>query len=212
MSLEARIEAVLFAAGEPVSLDDLRRALGDDEPAGDDEIVEALARVRAYHNSRNGGFWVVEVAGGYEFRTRPRYAADVLRLRERRPPSLSPAAMECLAIVAYRQPCTRALVDRLRGVDSTAALKTLLERDLIRVAGKAREPGRPYLYRTTEHFLRAFGLVSLDHLPEPSDLAERQLSLDLARRNLIEGGPAGGEAAQLGPPDDEQEQTGADER
>ncbi len=172
MPLEARIEALLFASGRPLSIAEISRCLGPELGGRTDDIREAVRLLRMEFERRKGGFLLVEVGGGFEFRTNPRYASDVLRLTEKKPPKLSSAALETLAIVAYRQPVTRALVEELRGVDSSASIRTLLDRDLVSLAGRSREPGRPHYYRTTKGFLRTFGLASLKDLPNKQELEE----------------------------------------
>ena len=111
---------------------------------------------------------VVQLAGGYQLATRPRYARYVQRLREPEPERLSPQALETLAIVAYRQPITRPEIDEIRGVNSSGAVNGLLEKGLIEIAGRKDAPGRPFLLTTTAHFLSTFGLNDLSELPELS--------------------------------------------
>ena len=172
MSLEARIEALLFASDRPLATDDLLRLIGQSTTDGARQVEEALRLLREEYERRAGGFHLIEVAGGFEFRTRSKYAKDILRLYDRRPVKLSPAAMETLAIIAYRQPVTKALIEELRGVDCSASIRTLLERELIIMAGRSREPGRPHLYKASKEFLRVFGLTSLRDLPNQREVEE----------------------------------------
>lgn len=177
MSLEAQIEALLFASDRPLSADELCRLMTvADERDGvvpdKAAVTEALRLIGDEFTRRGGGFTLVHVAGGFEFRTRPGFAELVSRLFDRRPSKLSQPALETMAIIAYRQPVTRALVDELRGVDSSAPMRTLLERELITLSGRSQEPGRPHLYRTTKQFLRTFGLVSLGDLPNMREVKE----------------------------------------
>ena len=153
------MEALLFAAGKPVSADKLATLL----EVGRSDIVQA-ARVLA---QRRAGTGVVleRIAGGWQLRTAPRFAAVVRALRGTAPRKLSRAALEALAAVAYEQPCTRGDVEALRGVDSGGVMKSLLEQGLLRVAGRASVPGRPLLYRTTGDFLELFSLPDLASLP-----------------------------------------------
>lgn len=172
--LEPALEALLFAAHEPVTSKDLATILEVDEKEIPD-IVEGLRK-----RLEGRGIGVVEYAGGYQLATRPEYAEYVRRLVEPEPWRLSRAALETLTIVAYRQPVTRPEIDALRGVDSSYVLSMLAERGLIRVAGRKDAPGRPLLFETTPEFLSAFGLKSLDDLPMLDPLqqaAERQLRL-----------------------------------
>jgi segregation and condensation protein B len=155
-----RIEALLFAAPEPVSVARLARV-------GGLTVAEALAgleELRAHLEGHGHAIALVEVAGGYQLVTRPEYAEWAQAVAHRPQPPLSRAALETLAIVAWRQPITRAEIEELRGVQSEAALATLLERGLIAEQGRAEAPGRPYLYGTTRRFLEHFGLRSLEDL------------------------------------------------
>ena len=158
----AACEAVLFATARPLSLEDLARALGT-EP---ERVRQALEELRRLLDETGRGIQLVEVAEGFQLVTRARFFGALRRVVGAvRRPSLSAAAMETLAIVAYRQPVSRAEIEELRGVNSEAAIGTLLERGLIEVAHRAPTPGRPVYYRTTRRFLELFGLRSLDELP-----------------------------------------------
>jgi segregation and condensation protein B len=170
----AAVEALLFAAEGPVSPQTLRdvlaRADSLDVAEGDVERVLRTLQVRFANEDR--GFALVEVGAGWELRTRPAYAAYVHELYRNPPVRLTRAALEVLAIVAYRQPCTRADVEEIRGVDCSRMLRTLLERSLVRIIGKADDVGRPLLYGTTPGFLEFFGLASLSELPTLKDYTE----------------------------------------
>jgi segregation and condensation protein B len=202
--LRARVEALLFASDRPLSVGAILRVLGDEEGVEKRDVEHALHELIEEHGRREGGFHLVEVAGGYEFRTREYFADDVLSLFNKQPARLSKAALETLAVVTFRQPCTRALVDALRGVDSSGALRTLLERELIAHAGRARVPGRPHLYKTTPVFLRVFGLKSLADLPNLPEIgeitSEHVLRLeDYQRQGEIEGVDADDDVDSLAP-------------
>jgi len=173
------IEALLFVADEPLSAERLRQVLGPVEGA---EIHAALAALQAETEERRGGFVLVEVAGGYQFRTRPEYGPWVKRLLDPRPVRLSKAALETLAIIAYKQPIIRAEIEHLRGVDCGGVLRQLLERKLIRVLGRREIPGRPLIYATTKRFLEVFDLKDLNDLPTPREIEE------LGRPSLEERG------------------------
>jgi segregation and condensation protein B len=162
------VEALLLASGEPVSVGELCAALGDPPQA---HVVGALERLRAHLRSRNAGVEVVEVAGGWQLRTHPRFATEVRALVGGRPARLSQAALEVLSIVAYQQPVTRMEVEDIRGVASGAVLRHLGERGLVRTTGRREVPGRPLEYGTTRRFLELFGLADLKALPT---LAERE--------------------------------------
>ena len=175
--LESTLEAVLFAAGDAVSLDRLCAAL--ETPRED--ILAAAGALEALYDLENRGLMLRRIEDRLQLCSRPMYAEAVRRVTEtRKNASLSPAALEVLTIVAYRQPVTRAFIDQLRGVDSGGTLSSLAEKQMIEEAGRLEVPGRPILYRTTEHFLQAFALESLDDLPAlPAFTDNEQLSFDM---------------------------------
>jgi segregation and condensation protein B len=158
------VEALLFASDTPLEADRIREVLDLGDAAEARALVESL---RERYAAADGGLTVVEVAGGFRMVTRPALAPWLLRLaRTRTKARLSRPALETLAIVAYRQPVSRPEVDALRGVNSDAVLDNLLERRLVRIAGRKEAPGRPFLYETTREFLVAFGLRDLGDLPK----------------------------------------------
>ncbi|HET6616360.1 MAG TPA: SMC-Scp complex subunit ScpB [Gemmatimonadota bacterium] len=177
------LEALLFAADEPLSARRLAGMLEDATPAFVTDLVHEL---NADYLRESRAFHVQEVAGGYRLVTRPELASWVAELRASGgAPRLSQAALETLSIVAYKQPVTRAELESIRGVTVEGVLKTLVERELVRIAGREEGLGRPLLYGTTDHFLEYFGLPSLDALPRPDELEilfadrERQQELPL---------------------------------
>jgi segregation and condensation protein B len=167
--LPALIESLLFAAEEPLRLETLRGVLDAVEPAAIREALESLA---AEYEARGGGFYLQEVAGGYQLRTRPCFHPWIRRLKGGGSERLSRAALETLAIVAYRQPIMRVEIETLRGVDCGGVLRLLLERRLIRVMGRKEIPGRPLIYGTTRQFLEAFELRDLKDLPTLREILE----------------------------------------
>lgn len=162
------VESLVFASEAPIKAERLAEALDVDK-----EVIVTVLRelVRDYETMRRG-FHLQEVAGGYQFRSRPEYAEWVRRLQKNRPFKFSRAALETLAIIAYRQPVTRAEVEYLRGVDSGGVVKTLLDKHLIRILGKKDIAGRPLLYGTTAGFLQVFGLADLSSLPTLKEFSE----------------------------------------
>lgn len=167
--LVAAVEALLFAAGEPTTAGQLAVALEADPAL----VKQALAALVALRERPTSGVTLEEIAGGWQLRTAPRFGGAVLRLRGAKPAKLSRASVEVLALVAYRQPVTRHEIEQLRGVDSGGVVKSLLDRGLLRVAGRRDEPGKPLEYRTTPAFLELFSLSDLGDLPtlrERSDL------------------------------------------
>jgi segregation and condensation protein B len=161
--LKSILESLLFAAGDPVAIPQLANAL-DDVPR--ETIRQALAAMAAEYATNGRGIVLEEVAGGYQLRTPKEHALFVRRLLAAKPPRLSRPLMETLAIIAYRQPITRPEIEQLRGVDSGGVLETLLERSLIKVAGRKETAGRPMMYATSGEFLELFGLKSLESLPD----------------------------------------------
>lgn len=161
------VEALLFASDQPLPLNRLAELTGADQ----DQIRTAIATLNQAYVETNRAFRITRLAHGYQLYTLPEYADWIRKLyQHQRLPRLSPAALEVLAIIAYRQPVTKPEIEKLRGVDCSASLLTLLERGLIVTAGRAHRPGNPFLYRTTREFLRYFGLDSLDELPNLEDL------------------------------------------
>lgn len=175
--LEAGLEAVLFAAGDAVPVDRLAAALETTREG----LLEAAQSLANAYDFEQRGIMLLRMEDKLQLCSRPLYADAARRVTEsRRPPSLSPAALEVLTIVAYRQPVTRAFIDQLRGVDSGGTVAGLAEKGLIEEAGRMDVPGRPILYRTTDIFLRTFSLTSLSELPALPSLEENeQLELEL---------------------------------
>ena len=175
--LEAGLEAVLFAAGDAVPVDRLVAALETSREA----LLDAAAALENLYDFENRGIMLLRLEDKLQLCSRPLYAEAARRVTEsRKPPSLSAAALEVLTVVAYRQPVTRAFIDQLRGVDSGGTVAGLLEKGLIEEAGRLDVPGRPMLFRTTEAFLRTFGLSGLEELPELPALEENeQMEIDV---------------------------------
>ena len=163
------LESVLFASPEPLSLVALRRIVGEEcDPA---LIQEALATLADRTQGADRGIVLAQVAGGWQFLTREDCFPYVSRVaKTRAEEALSPATIETLAIVAYKQPVTRAEVDAIRGASSGPLLRVLIERGLVRTTGRASLPGNPFQYGTTRQFLRHFGLNGLEELPGADDL------------------------------------------
>ena len=168
-NLKSIVECLLFAADTPLTMDHFKKAMPEADPAA---IRQVLADLVQEHAARNGGFLLCEVAGGYQFRTRPEYAQWIRQLFQQTPPKLSQAAMETLAIIAYRQPVLRSEIEQIRGVNSGNTIKILLERRLIRVLGRREIPGRPLVSATTRKFLETFDLKDLKDLPTPAEIED----------------------------------------
>lgn len=173
--LEAAMEAILFASGEPLALERICVALELDRPTAE-QVLQRLADHYAYERR---GIRLVRMEDSYQLCSAPDYADAIRRAFEiRKTAKLSQPALEVLTIIAYYQPTTRAYVDQVRGVDSSYTMSLLYERGLIEECGRLQVPGRPHLYRTTKKFLRDFHLASLDELPEMPGLeADGQLRM-----------------------------------
>ena len=164
------IGALLFASDRPLSIGRIAEALGDIDP---DIVANLMQELREDIDGRDLPFTLTEIAGGYQFVTKPQYAPYVRRLFQiKKSKQLSKALLETLAIIAYKQPVTRAEVESIRGVSVSYAFESLQEKRLIRVVGVAELPGRPKLYRTTDEFLIHFGLKTLRELPSIEELRE----------------------------------------
>jgi segregation and condensation protein B len=167
--LKATVEALIFASPEPISLKTLTRLL-DSEPKED--VKAAVEAVRAAYD-RPGGLQLVEVAGGYQIVTRPELHEWVRRLfHERTTQKLSVAALETLAVIAYKQPVTAPEIAEIRGVNTSGVLATLIDRKLVKIVGRKQVVGRPFMYGTTREFLERFGLNDLSDLPKIEDMSE----------------------------------------
>jgi len=192
MSLSAIIESIVFSSDAPVTLDRLCELLHEYERP---EIKTALHELVAFHEERNGGIHLVNVADGWQFRTRSSLQQFVVRHVKAKSVKFSLSAMETLAIVAYRQPVTRIEIEYLRGVDCGGVLRTLLEKKLIRILGKKDVPGRPLIYGTTKEFLEIFGLKDLKSLPTLKEIQDLDEVPHYERQEelpLIEGPGQGG--------------------
>ena len=165
------LEAALFASATPVPMDALR-LMATHADDGDTTLESALAEIRDHYDSEGHGVELVEVAGGWQILTRPEYTEAIERAQlAARPQRLSAAALETLAIIAYRQPIGRAEIEEIRGVGAGAILKSLHERGLIDIVGRGEGLGRPLLYGTTSSFLEQFALRHLEELPRADELA-----------------------------------------
>lgn len=172
------IEAVLFASGDPVETAKIAQAVELEEAL----VYKLLQTMKDRYEQESSGLLLVELEDSFQLCTKPEYASVVKQTMElRRNTPLSNAAMEVLAIIAYNQPVTRGFVEQVRGVDSSSVVVSLVEKGLVEEAGRLDIPGRPISYRTTQGFLRNFGMKSLEELPPLPD-EDGQLLLDEAVR------------------------------
>lgn len=170
--LKSVVEGVIFSVQEPIAVEALVRVI---QGVGKETVQAVLDELEEEYRSRSRGFVLCKVAGGYQFRSLPDVAPWILEIKKIKPSRLSRAAMEILSIIAYNQPITKTRIEQIRGVESSAPIKSLIERDLILVVGRKDIAGRPLLYGTSKRFLEVFGLTdltALPPLPELEDLEE----------------------------------------
>jgi len=168
-SLKSVVESLLFVHDQPLSLDRLALILEEHERS---DIRQALDELVQEYGASERGIVLAQVAGGYQLRSRPENADYIRRLTRSKGVKFSQSALETLAIIAYRQPVTRAEVEYLRGVDSGGVLKSLLEKKLLRILGKKDVPGKPLIYGTSREFLELFSLKDLASLPTLKEIQE----------------------------------------
>lgn len=183
--LKKLLEALIFASDTPLSLERLSALL--EQPRA--ELRTYVDELLGEYRPGQRGFYLAEVAGGYQFRTDAALSPWLRKLSRERPFRFSQAALETLAIIAYRQPITRAEIEYLRGVDCGGVMKTLLEKNLLRILGKKDIPGRPLMYGTSRQFLELFGLRDLNDLPTLKDFAA--LDPELAEAVPLDPDPVG---------------------
>ncbi len=162
------VEVILFITDKPVSISKIKEVIGQD--ITEEDVKIAIGNISEELKSRNSPIEIKEVAGGFQFATKPGYSVLVKKLyKEKTRLKLSPPALEALSIIAYRQPITRLDIEQIRGVESGGVIETLLERKLIKIVGRKESLGRPLLYSTTSEFLKYFGLKHLSELPTIED-------------------------------------------
>lgn len=188
------IESLLFVSEDPLTIGSIKNALEIEDPK---EIRSALKELTDDYENRNGAFRLHEVAGGFQIRTRPEYNQWIKRLIQPKASRLSKAALETLAIIAYKQPTIRSDVEHIRGVDCGGVIRILLEKKLVRVLGRKEIPGRPLIYGTTKQFLEVFDLKNLRDLPTPKEIEELRSTAEEQVESDTEKPPT----------DNEQEQT-----
>jgi segregation and condensation protein B len=179
------VEGLLFIAGEPVPIKKLSEVLELDE----DNVLLLLEQLRDDYHKMERGIIIIEVAGGYQFGTRPEIASYIEKMYKPQPSGLSQAALETLSIIAFKQPITRLEIESIRGVKIDSALHTLLERKLIKEVGRKEGLGRPILYGTTVDFLRQFGLKNLGELPmlPTIEVNEEEIDMELEEKESTKG-------------------------
>jgi segregation and condensation protein B len=180
------IEALLFSSDKPLTVKEIHDVLPDAEKS---EIRNSIKVLTHDYDTLERSFVLKEVAGGYQFRSRPEYGSYILRMFQKTPNRLSKATIETLAIIAYKQPIMRSEIERLRGVDVGGIVRTLMEKGLIKIMGRKELPGRPLIYGTTKRFLEVFDLKDLKSLPklkEIKDFAADQYEPTTVNRDVSE--------------------------
>lgn len=170
ISLCAAIETIVFMSDRPVSIAKIKKTIDNEMPLR--PIYDAISELQTKYEEKLHGIRLVEVAEGYQFRTKLNYASYVETINKSTSFTLSPTALEVLAIIAYRQPISRTEIDRMRGVDSSHIVRALMDKRLVSIAGRSEELGRPTTYKTTPEFLEFFNLNTIDELPPESELVE----------------------------------------
>lgn len=174
-TLQQQVEALIFSAEHPISISELKYTLDAafETQFSEQAIKEAVETVQKRFKADIFSFEIVELAGGFQFLTKPAYhhaIGTLLKLTTKK--RLSQAALETLSIVAYKQPATKTEVEQIRGVNSDYAIQKLLEKELIEIKGRAETPGRPLMYGTSEKFMHYFGIKNLNDLPKLKDFKE----------------------------------------
>jgi len=178
--LQPHIEALIFAATQPIALHDLSTVLQEvlETEVPETDIKAALEAIRHHYHSGPYAFELVDIAGGYQFMTKGAYHHTVsVFLKQTTKKRLSQAALETLALVAYKQPVGKSELEEIRGVNCDYALQKLLEKELVSIVGRSDGPGRPLLYGTNEKFMDYFGLKDLTDLPKPKDFRDIENSV-----------------------------------
>lgn len=165
------LEAILFASGDPISIDRLADVLEIER----EDVIDCAEALELAYEKEHRGIRIVRLEDAYQMCSAPEYSEIIVKtMRHRKPPKLSQAAMEVLAVVAYFQPVTRAYIEDVRGVDSSYSVNMLAERGLIEPCGRLEVPGRPTLFRTTDNFLRVMELEQLEDLPALPEIAPEE--------------------------------------
>jgi segregation and condensation protein B len=179
------LESLLFSTETPMRLEKLNEIFPDTQLK---DLREIMSELKEDYNTLNRSFAIREVANGFQFYTKTEYSPWIKKFKKIRPGRLSPATLETIAIIAYKQPITRAEIEDVRGVDAGGILRALLEKSLIKIIGKKDVPGKPLIYSTTPKFLTMFGLKGLKDLPTLEDISQVDASiLPLFSQKLQEG-------------------------
>jgi len=184
------LESLFFVSDSPIRLETLVEILPE---SNKEAILDGIRQIQTEYEDRFKGIELTEIAGGYQFRTKPSWAGWVNRLKRAKAVKLSQAALETLAIIAYRQPIIRPAVEEVRGVDSGSVIHTLLEKGLIKIMGRKDLPGRPIVYATTQTFLELFSLNALSDLPHLQEIQPPRGPEEISESPSFSSSPLGGE-------------------
>jgi segregation and condensation protein B len=176
------LESLFFVSDSPIRLETLVEIFPE---SNKESILKGICQIQAEYEDHSKGIELTEIAGGYQFRTKPRWAGWINRLKKTKTVKLSQAALETLAIVAYRQPIIRPAIEEIRGVDSGSVLHTLLEKGLIKIMGRKDLPGRPIVYGTTKAFLELFSLKTLSDLPTLKEIQPPAVPEEISRGEIL---------------------------
>jgi segregation and condensation protein B len=193
------LESFFFISDSPLRLETLVEILPETNKEG---ILKGIRQIQTEYEDRSKGIELVEVAGGYQFRTKSSWAGWVSRLKKVKAVKLSQAALETLAIVAYRQPVIRPAIEDIRGVDSGSVLHTLLEKGLIKIMGRKDLPGRPIVYGTTKTFLELFSLNTLSDLPSLKEIQPPPSPEETVPKEILNDENLETETEEIPPPQD----------
>jgi segregation and condensation protein B len=176
------LEGIFFVSDSPVRLETLVDILPE---SNKEEILQGIGRIKTEYEDSSKGVELVEIAGGYQFRTKTRWAEWINRLKKAKTVKLSRSALETLAIIAYRQPIIRPAIEEMRGVDSGWVVRTLLEKGLVKMMGRKDLPGRPMIYGTTRSFLELFGLNALADLPTLKEVQPPSAAEEIPMKEIM---------------------------
>ena len=175
-NFRAAIEALIFASDKPLTIEQMKKVLGGLDTAS---VVKSIDELKAEYETQNRGLRIIEIAGGYQMITSSAFAPFLKKLfKYRFSDKLSKPALESLAIIAYKQPLTKSEIESLRNVNVDGVMKSLIEKNLIRICGRKKIPGRPFVFGTTRQFLEHFGLKSLDDLPKMDEFTAMTKELE----------------------------------
>jgi len=193
------IESLIFVSESPLTLGELVQMLPE---FSEEAILEGIKRLKEDYEKDSKGIEIVEVAGGYQFRTKPNFSKWIIRLKKIKPVKLSQSALETLAIIAYRQPITRPAIEEIRGVDSGWVIRSLLEKGFIKITGRKDLPCRPIIYGTTKEFLEIFGLNTLSDLPTLKELQPPPMPQESSRQEILNFDSDGFQTEKQSTPED----------